>query len=71
MLELIDYSIAENNEIIGISIGRYGRETRIHGPIHRGYLTFCCLDRDLATADGQMTVPEMLKAWRDARIIQE
>ncbi|MBI4144007.1 type I 3-dehydroquinate dehydratase [Candidatus Woesearchaeota archaeon] len=49
--------------IIGICLGELGIPTRIHGPWKGSYLTFAAIDKESATAQGQLTISQLKDAW--------
>jgi len=63
MLDLIK-SKHNEKDIIGICMGKKGIKTRIRGPLEGGYLTFACLDKNKASASGQVTIPELKNYWK-------
>ncbi len=64
MLNLISHAREANKNIIGICMGEYGVITRVYGPALGSYLTFAALDRESASAPGQLTVEELRQIWR-------
>jgi len=56
-----------NKQVIGVSMGKLGKITRMLGPQIGAYLTYACLAKGKESAEGQLTVEETKKIWEILR----
>jgi len=61
--DLIIKAREEEQEIIGLCMGEKGSVSRIQAPLFGSFLTFACVDKQRATAPGQLTVREMKQIY--------
>jgi shikimate dehydrogenase/3-dehydroquinate dehydratase type I len=66
VLSLIPLSHSKNQEIIAFCMGEQGRVSRIMAPILGSYLSFAALNREAASAPGQLTIDEMEQVMKIA-----
>ncbi len=62
--KLLQRAIASGKGIIPIAMGEAGKWTRILGLAHGAYLTYASLDAGKETADGQLTVKDLIETYR-------
>ncbi len=63
VMAVVEHLKAANKQIIGVSMGKIGRITRILGPQVGSYLTYASLERGKESADGQLTIAETKTIW--------
>jgi 3-dehydroquinate dehydratase / shikimate dehydrogenase len=61
---LLDRAAAESREMIAIAMGAPGIMTRILGPSRGAFLTYGAMERESATAPGQLTAKELRHLYR-------
>jgi 3-dehydroquinate dehydratase type I len=64
VLSLIPKARAAGREIIAFCMGEKGKWSRVVAPMVGSFLTFAPFNKKGASAPGQMTVNEMLRAWK-------
>ena len=62
--KLIEKAKAAGKEVIPIAMGEAGKWTRILGLAHGAFMTYTSLDAGKETAEGQITVKEMINVYR-------
>ncbi len=63
VLSVVEHCKGSGKQIIGVSMGKLGRITRILGPQVGSYLTYASLERGKESADGQLTIAETKTIW--------
>lgn len=62
--KLICWAKKSKNKLIAISMGLHGQVSRILGPIWGNPITYAALEKDQASAPGQLTTKELLERYR-------
>jgi 3-dehydroquinate dehydratase I len=52
-----------DTDIVAFAMGEAGKISRILSPLAGGYFTYACLNAGKESADGQMTVRELLEIY--------
>ncbi|HEV7746054.1 MAG TPA: shikimate dehydrogenase [Pyrinomonadaceae bacterium] len=68
IFQLLQRAHEDGREIIAIAMGIAGVATRILGPSRGAFLTYASLDRETATAPGQLSVSELHEIYRIEKI---
>jgi 3-dehydroquinate dehydratase/shikimate dehydrogenase len=71
VFNLIERARREGRELIAIAMGQVGVMTRILGPSRGSFLTYGSLNKDSATAPGQVTARELREVYRIDSIDRE
>jgi 3-dehydroquinate dehydratase/shikimate dehydrogenase len=69
--QLIDRARAKNREMISVAMGTAGIMTRVLGPSRGAFLTYGALEKESATAPGQITARELRTLYRIDRITRQ
>lgn len=64
LFNLLARARSENREMIAIAMGDAGLATRVLGPSRGAFLTYGALDKESATAPGQVTADELRTLYR-------
>ncbi|MEC7840091.1 MAG: shikimate dehydrogenase [Chlamydiota bacterium] len=71
MLRLVKENVKKGYAISGVCMGEYGSSTRIMGPVVGSAITFSAINRELATAPGQITVNELINQYHFKKLNRE
>ncbi|SEM15602.1 3-dehydroquinate dehydratase [Syntrophus gentianae] len=61
VLRLIPWSLGKGQEIVAFSMGELGKISRILAPLLGAHFTFASLEKETATAPGQLTAAELFR----------
>jgi 3-dehydroquinate dehydratase/shikimate dehydrogenase len=71
VFQLLERARHQGREMIAIAMGAAGIATRVLGPSRGAFLTYASLDRETATAPGQISVRELIEVYRIEEINHE
>lgn len=67
VLSLIPYALEKKQKIVALCIGEKGKMSRVFAPLMGAAWTYASLDRERASAPGQLTARELKEIWRRLR----
>ncbi len=60
---------SKRGSIIGINMGKIGRDSRVYGPLHGSLLTFAAIDGECGSGPAQFPVEDLVSRWQKEDLI--